>query len=147
MKEQNYKNHRKFSVVHHFLLLPLLLVLTIVGAVKAFGANNMAEKLPWLLFSVTIFLLLVVQVFLRQHYALGLQNRIVRLEFRLRYFELMGQSASLVESGLSFGQIAALRFAHDEEFILLLKKTLSENLSPKQIKESITQWKGDYMRV
>ena len=84
---------------------------------------------------------------LRQHYALDNQNRIVRLEMRLRYFQLTGKRFEPLEQQLSFGQIAALRFASDEELLPLTDRTLKENLSAKQIKQSVTNWQGDYMRV
>lgn len=84
---------------------------------------------------------------LRQHYALGNQNRIIVLEFRLRYYELFGKPSDDVEQQLSFAQIAALRFAYDDEFKVLLDKTLRENLKGDEIKRSIKNWKADHMRV
>ncbi len=84
---------------------------------------------------------------LRQHYALGNQNRIVRLEFRLRYFELFGKPSKQTEDKLSFSQIAALRFADDEEFKVLLDRSIKENIGGDEIKLSITNWQADDMRV
>ncbi len=84
---------------------------------------------------------------MRQHYALGNQNRIVRLEFRLRHFELLGKSSIETEKQLSFSQLAALRFADDMEFKLLLDKAIKENLSADDIKRSIRNWQADDMRV
>lgn len=83
----------------------------------------------------------------RQHYALGLQNRIVRLEFKQRYFEIYGKRSDETEGKLKFSQIAALRFAYDDEFKILLEKTLKENLSGDEIKKSIKNWRGDYHRI
>ena len=83
----------------------------------------------------------------RQHYALGNQNRIVRLEFKQRYFELFGKRSDEVEERLNFGQIAALRFAYDEEFKALLQKALTQNISGDEIKKSISSWKPDHHRV
>ena len=84
---------------------------------------------------------------LRQHYALVLQNRMVRLEFKQRYFELYQQRSDDVEEKLNFSQIAALRFTYDEEFKLLLEKTLKENISGDDIKKSIKKWRADENRV
>ena len=84
---------------------------------------------------------------LRQHYALTLQNRLVRLEMRHKYSMLTGKDFEPLEAKLSFGQIAALRFASDEELVPLVARTIKENLSPKTIKESIVNWKPDLMRV
>ncbi len=84
---------------------------------------------------------------LRQHYALGNQDRIIRLEFRLRYLELMGGPSKNAEEKLSFAQMAALRFADDDEFKVLLQRTLAERLSGDAIKKAITNWQPDDMRL
>ena len=145
MKNQNYQNHKKFYPPHHFIYLPLLFILQIVGIWKIF--NDEPNQLIWILFSVIIFLFLYLALMLRQHYALGNQNRIVRLEFKLRYFELFGKSSDEVESKLSFGQLSALRFAYDDEFKVLLDKAIQQNISGDEIKKSITNWKADNHRV
>ncbi len=75
------------------------------------------------------------------------QNRIVKLEFRLRYLELFSKPSSEVEDKLSFSQIAALRFASDDEFAALLEKTIQRNLEAGEIKRLIKNWKADHMRV
>ena len=84
---------------------------------------------------------------LRQHYALGNQDRIVRLEFRLRYFEIFGKSADTVEKQLSFSQIAALRFADNNEFVHLINLALNTGISADEIKRSIKEWQADNSRV
>lgn len=83
----------------------------------------------------------------RQHYALGNQDRIVRLEMRLRYFQLTGEPFNSKEAKLSLAQIAALRFASDAELIALIERSIRENLSAKDIKESIQAWLPDHMRL
>lgn len=143
--KQNYSNHTKYYAPHHFIFLPLLFLLIVLGIWKGFTSET--NQLVWWLFSIMSFCIFYLAFMLRQHYALGNQNRIVRLEFRLRYFELFAESSKKVEEKLSFGQIAALRFSDDKEFESLLKRTLQENLSSKQIKQSIQNWQGDYMRV
>ena len=145
MKTQNYQNHRKFYAPHHFILLPILLILQIFGIYKSFQAE--INQLSWILFSVVIFLLFYIAFMLRQHYALGNQNRIIRLEFKQRYFEIFGTRSDEVSKKLNFGQIAALRFAYDEEFKSLLQKALQENLTGDDIKKSITNWNPDFNRV
>lgn len=145
MKKQNYANHVRYYPLHHFIFLPLMFILTIIGIVR--GSVSESNKLTWWLFTILSFCVLLLATMLRQHYALGNQNRIVRLEFRLRYFELFGKSSKTVEENLSFKQIAALRFADDEAFRILLERALKENLNPKDIKLAIKNWQGDYMRV
>ena len=145
MGKQNYKNHRKFYPPHHFIYLPLLLILEGIGMYNIW--NDSENKMSWILFSIVIFLLFYLAIMIRQHYALGLQNRLVRLEFKQRYFELFGQRSDEVESKLGFDQIAALRFAYDDEFKELLYQALNENISGDQIKRSIKNWRPDNHRI
>ena len=145
MKTQNYANHKKYYPPHHFVLLPLLMILLIIGLVKSF--NDSTNQLSWILFSIVVFLLLYLAVMLRQHYALGNQDRIIRLEFKQRYFEIFGKRSDEIEEKLNFGQIAALRYAYDDEFKILLEKALKENISGDTIKKSIQKWKPDFHRV
>lgn len=143
--KQQYSNYRKFYAPHHFIFLPLMLILITIGIRQ--GLRDKPHQLEWVLFSIVCFCVFYLAIMLRQHYALGNQDRIVRLEFRLRYFELFGQSSRTIESKLSFGQIAALRFANDNEFRVLLDRALAENISGDDIKKSITNWQADDMRV
>lgn len=84
---------------------------------------------------------------LRQHYALILQNRIVRLELRYRYFTLTSKRLEEFEYRLTDDQIFALRFAPDDELVLLIEDALRNNLSGDAIKKAIVHWKADYNRV
>lgn len=145
MKTQNYANHRKFYAPHHFIYLPLLMILEVFGIRKIF--TDESNQLIWILFSITVFLLFYLAFMLRQHYALGNQNRIILLEFKQRYFEIFGKRSDEIVEKLNFGQIAALRFAYDDEFKILLAKALSQNISGDEIKKSITTWKPDFNRV
>ncbi|PZR38482.1 MAG: hypothetical protein DI538_09540 [Azospira oryzae] len=145
MKKQNYSNHVRYYPPHHFVLLPLLFILTVWSVINIFYDSS--NQLLWIFLSLLSAGVLFTALLLRQHYALGNQNRIVRLEFRLRHFELLGVSSQKAEAQLSFSQIAALRFADDSEFIQLLDRALKENLPAKEIKKSIRNWQGDYMRV
>lgn len=83
----------------------------------------------------------------RQHYALGLQNRMVKLEFNQRYFEISGQRSDDIADQLTFDQIAALRFAYDDEFKELLNTVLEKNISGDEIKRSIKTWRADNQRI
>ena len=103
-----------------------------------------------LLFGAMLVMLLLitwVSYMMRQHYALNNQNRIVRLEMRLRYYQLTGKRLEQYEQQLSFGQIAALRFAPDEELLPLLERALKEDLSPDAIKRQVVNWQPDEMRA
>jgi hypothetical protein len=144
MKQQNYSNHRMYYAPHHFIFLPLMGVLMTAGIVMAY--KNETDRTIWIMFSILSFCILYLAVMLRQHYALGNQDRIIRLEFRLRYFELKGKPATAIEKQLSFGQIAALRFADDHEFDQLLANALNGH-SPDQLKKAIKSWQADDMRL
>lgn len=145
MKTQNYQNHRKFYPPHHFILLPLMMILEGYGIYKIW--DDTENQLIWILFSLVIFLFFYLAFMTRQHYAIGLQNRIVRLEFRQRYFEVFNKRSDEVCEKLSFGQIAALRFAYDDEFKELLYKALNENISGDEIKKAIKNWRPDNERI
>ena len=145
MKQQHYANHKRYYFPHHFILLPLLGFLMVFGVRN--GVTDKEHSLVWWLFAITMFCILYLAIMLRQHYALGNQNRIVRLEFSLRYFELFGKRSEEVLQQLSFGQVAALRFAPDDEFVHLLKRALEEQLSGDEIKKAIKNWKPDHNRV
>jgi hypothetical protein len=145
MIKQNYSNHKRYYAPHHFIFLPGLGILLTIGIRKAFIDDG--QQLLWTLFAIVIFCILYLAIMLRQHYALGNQNRIVRLEFRLRYFEIFNKSADVVEKRLSFSQIAALRFADNAEFIHLINLALNKGLSADEIKRSIKDWQADNDRV
>lgn len=145
MKTQNYKNHKKFYTPHHFVYLPILILLEILGVYKVF--NDHPNQLVWILFSIVIFLLFYLAFMLRQHYALGLQNRLVRIEFKQRYFEIFGRRSDDIEGKLTFDQIAALRFTYDDEFKELLYRAIHENISGHEIKKSIKNWRADLHRI
>ncbi|MFZ4929625.1 DUF6526 family protein [Chryseobacterium sp. Mn2064] len=145
MKQQNYKNHRKFYPPHHFIYLPLLIVLEIFGIYKI--GNDPEQKVTWILFSIVIFLLFYLALMTRQHYALGLQNRMIILEFKQRYFEIFNIRSDETAEKLRFDQIAALRFTYDDEFKELLYRALHENISGDEIKRSIKNWRADRLRV
>lgn len=145
MEQQHYKNHIRFYTPHHFIFYPLLLVCLGVSLYLAY--NRPEQRLEWLFASLLVILLGWLSFMMRQHYALNNQDRTVRLEMRFRYYVLTGKRLELLEDRLSFGQIAALRFASDEELPALLERTLAEHLSPDKIKKAVQHWVPDDMRV
>ncbi len=145
MKKQNYNNHIRFYEPYHFILLPLLMITIVVSAYQIFHSPFNRVLHIWV--TVVLLFLFWIAYMLRQHYSLSNQNRIVRLEMRLRYYQLTNSRFEPFEKKLSFSQIAALRFASDEELIALIERAVQEKLSSKDIKKSIVHWQGDYMRV
>lgn len=114
-------------------------------AYKAFS-NNCSQEV-WKMLGIALFTISWLAYMLRQHYALTLQNRLILTELRYRYFVLTGKRFELLEASLTDGQVFALRFAPDEEFVALAERAVSEKLSPNEIKKAIKNWKGDYRRV
>lgn len=145
MKIQNYSNHKFYYIPHHLVLYALLSLLLFVSASQIFMANGQA--LLWTVITAIIAMIFFLALMLRQHYALGNQNRTVRLEMRFRYYVLTHQRFELLEYKLSLSQVFALRFAPDEELPALVDRAIKENLSGDQIKKAIKNWMPDTMRV
>ena len=80
-------------------------------------------------------------------YTVKLQDRIIMLEVKVRAAELLPAGSDAQLAKLNSKQIAALRFASDEEFGALLERAARENLEPKDIKASIKTWRPDLYRT
>ena len=142
---QNYKNHIRFYVPHHFVFYPLIGVLLALAIRQAFIDEPNSNV--WVFISAILLLIGWLSFMVRQHYAMTLQNRVVLLEMRHRYLAITGNRLEPLEVELTFGQIAALRFASDAELPDLLQRTIAEKLPPNQIKKSIQNWLPDNRRV
>ncbi len=142
---QNYQNHRSFYTAHHFIFYPLILILA--GLCIRFSVIYPEHHFEFVGLALSFIFLGWLSYMMRQHYALGNQDRIIRLEFRLRYFQLTGKTFDALEEQLTFSQIAALRFASDAELLPLIQEAIAKKLSSGEIKRSIKHWKADYMRV
>jgi len=145
MKEQNYRNHLRYYIPHHVVFYSLCIAGMACCIYKAW--QDPALRWVWAFMGFVVFLIAFLSFMLRQHYALMNQDRIVRLEMRFRYYALTGKRLEDLEGRLSFGQIAALRFAADEELPQLVERALNENLSPDAIKRAVQHWLPDHMRV
>jgi hypothetical protein len=145
MGKQNFANHVRYYAPHHYVFYPLLL--TALSA-SVYEYNHHADQKDIWGAVIVIFIFIGWTSFMmRQHYALGNQNRIVRMELRFRYFVITGKRLEQFESKLSFPQLAALRFASDDELPALVERAVNENLSSHQIKKFIVNWLPDYARV
>ena len=85
--------------------------------------------------------------FKARSYPLAAQDRVIRLEEQLRFRALLAPEDLAKTSQLSLPQIIALRFVSDAELPGVVHRAVTENLTPKQIKETIKDWRGDYTRV
>jgi hypothetical protein len=145
MRRQSFSNHVRYYTAHHFVFYPLLLLAL---GYSVYAYNHHSDKKELWGAVIVIFIFIGWSSFmLRQHYGLGNQNRIIRLELRFRYFAITGKRFEPLESKLHFSQLAALRFASDEELPALVDLAVIENLNATQLKKSIRNWLPDHMRV
>ena len=143
------KNTPMFYPWHHFVLMPLALIMagyTIFRYTKVAGDDDQIARL-WFSVAVLAVLSLGTLVLLRQHYALKLQDRIIRLEVRQRYFEVSGQRFATLEQQLTMSQIIGLRLAGDAELPAFAQAAATEKLSSKDIQARITDFQFDALRV
>ena len=91
---------------------------------------------------------LLVVAFAARTQTLTVQNRVIRLEQRLRFRELLPADIAARANALPIGQIVALRFASDMELPGLMSQVLASQLSdPKAIKQKVKDWQGDFLRA
>jgi len=145
MSTQNFKNHIRFYPPHHFVFYPVVLGLLITAI--NYAMNDTKNQAVWLFMSALLFIIGALAFMLRQHYALVLQDRIIRSELRYRYFVTTGKRFEPLETLLNDSQLFALRFAPDAELDALSQRALKENLSGTAIKKAIQQWNPDHHRV
>jgi hypothetical protein len=144
MTTQNLKNHPQLVPMFHFVTLPAILVFIVGSFVNLFHAVQKEEGIYSASLLCLAGIILLFVAFLARVFALKAQDRAIRAEENFRYFVATGKP---LDSRLRISQIIALRFASDVEFVALAKKAADENLSSKDIKQAITNWKGDYYRV
>jgi len=141
-KPQNLANHVRFDPPFHFLMVP-------VAAITVIMVGYYLVRFPhWLgawLFVVS--LAAVVAVFKIRLYALRVQDRVIRLEERLRLTSLLPEPLRSRISELTDAQFVGLRFASDEELPALVQRALDEKLSTTDIKKAIVNWRPDYSRI
>ncbi len=144
MTEQNFANHGKFVRPYHFFVIPVLVV--------NFGWSIYRWKAAG--FSVEGFISIVVALALLLGFltvrlmALHVQDRVIRLEERLRYERVLPADLKPRVGELTVNQFVSLRFASDAELPALTRKVLDEKLdNRKTIKQLIKNWKPDYLRA
>lgn len=143
MTQQNFENHVRR--VPDFMALGITLFLTIIGAcVNLYQSVGDHHRL----YSAALILVLAVAIFLTAWYArvfaLKAQDRAIRAEENLQHFILAGKA---LDSRLTVGQIAALRFASDDEFVALAASAAAAGTAPVEIKKAVKNWRADFHRV
>lgn len=139
---QELKNHARFDPPYHFITAGLYvanLVYAIVGEVRH---PDWVSSLYLLVAA-----LLIAPILRLRQYPLKVQDRIIRLEERLRLQALAPSEWHAQIYRLSEDQLVGLRFAGDDEVVELAKQAIEHNLNRKQIKERIKNWRADEWRV
>lgn len=144
METQNFKNHAKYVPLYHFITPTVILAVIIGSGVNLYDAcMNETGFYSASLISVLSIVLMVIWFYVRA-FALKAQDRAIRAEENFRYFVSTGKP---FDSRLTTRQIIGLRFAGDDEFVALAKRAVDENLTEKQIKMAIQNWKADNYRA
>ncbi len=140
---QTYRNHTRWVPGYHFLLMPIL-VLNLVWSLYRLVAGFSFETVVGLLLAFGLALgFLFARVF-----ALAAQDRVIRLEERMRMQTLLPDDLKPRINEFTTSQLIALRFASDDELPDLARKVLDEKIvEQKPIKEAIKVWRPDYQRV
>jgi hypothetical protein len=141
-KPQSHANHARLDPPFHFVLAPLGVAAIILSIILLVRHSRMASTL-WVVLAIGFFLV----TFKTRGYALKVQDRVIRLEERLRLAMLLPEAARPRIAELTESQLVALRFASDAELPALALRALNEGLTNKQIKSSIQNWRPDYFRV
>jgi len=142
-KPQTLANHVKLDPPFHFVLGPTLLLIIILSITNVFRHYDTLSA--WVL---VLMMLAVVNVSFRARiYALKVQDRVIRLEERLRLSSLLQEPLRSRIGELTESQLVAIRFACDAEAPAIVQKALAENLKNKDIKKAIGTWRPDYFRI
>ena len=140
---QNFENHAKFVPAFHVVVLGIFTInlgWSLYRVAHAFSAESILS----LLLAIAFILL----AFYSRTFALTVQDRVIRLEMRLRMLQILPAELRPRISEFSVNQLVALRFASDAELPALAKKVLDEKLNDrKAIKKMIREWEPDFLRA
>jgi hypothetical protein len=141
LKIQNYRNHAYRPVASTIVFL--LAATAIVATLGQWLAGWRVQTLVLLCVSVSAFVLALIS---RTH-STRLQNRIIRLEMRIRLQELLPRDRHALIDALTPAQLVGLRFASDAELPALAARAAAEGLSRDDIKKAVRDWQPDWMRT
>jgi hypothetical protein len=140
---QTYQNHTRRLPIFHFVVLPLLLLYFIGTLYAAISTKGLIEHLD-LMLSVALILLALSA----RRMAVTVQDRVIRLEERLRMRSLLPADLQPRIEEFTLPQLIALRFASDEELPALAREVLDKHIEDQNvIKQKVTRWRGDYLRA
>jgi hypothetical protein len=142
-REQSYKSHTRWLPPFHFFIMPVMLINLINAARHAFQQPTLHTG--WeIVFALG---LLTLALFSRVQ-ALTVQDRVIRLEERLRMRQVLPPELQQHIDTLSHRQLVALRFASDAELADLVREVVAGKLSTsKDIKQRVKNWRSDWLRA
>ncbi len=146
---QSYSHHTRWDPPFHFFLLPVFALAVILSLVHFFAHtmhSSFRENFHAFLLVVLAFALLTLMFKVRL-YSLKVQDRVIRLEERLRLSQLLAEPLRSRIPELTEDQLCGLRFASDAELPKLAERSMNEKLSRDAIKKSIQNWRADHWRV
>jgi hypothetical protein len=144
MAEQNVANHAKMVPLFHYFVFPMLVVNLVASIIRLIHGRHWVNGTIDVLTAAALFLL----CYYARIFALTVQDRVIRLEERLRYEKLFPEDLKARIPEFTRGQLVALRFASDAELPELARKVLSENLTDrKAIKQLVKNWRPDHLRA
>jgi hypothetical protein len=140
---QSLANHTRWHAPFHYFVLPVMLINVIWSVIQFVKAPD--RNSGWW---IVVSLALLILTFLVRLNPLKAQDRIIRLEERLRYQQVLSPALLPQTSALRTEQIIALRFAGDDELEELVGAVLAGKLTKSiEIKRAIKNWRGDTFRV
>ncbi len=139
---QDFRHHRRYDPWYHFFALPVLLVAFFVHLWQTIRSPS-----GWSIWDAIVAAALAVLALKARTFALRDQDRIIRLEERLRLAALLPEPLRARIASLTPDQLIGLRFASDEETAGLVQAALDENLSGEAIKKRVKSWRADVLRV
>jgi cellulose synthase/poly-beta-1,6-N-acetylglucosamine synthase-like glycosyltransferase len=148
-KPQTFANHARFDPPFHFFVLPIFLLGLILSLIHFFAhitEGGFRDHFHAFLL-ILLALALLILAFKVRLYTLKVQDRVIRLEERLRLTQLLSEPLRSRIPQLTEDQLIGLRFASDAEVAKLVERALNEKLDRKQIKQAIQTWRPDYWRV
>ena len=144
MAEQNFENHVRLVPAFHFFVLPVLALNAVWSIARVVRGGFSFDGVVWILASFAILL----AALLGRVFALSVQNRVIRLEERVRMDRLLPADLQPRIGEFSCGQLIALRFASDLELPELARKVLTDKIQDsKVIKKMVKNWRADYLRA
>jgi len=144
MTAQSYANHARYVKGFHFLLASLLAIGAITSLVNLYLQVRANDSIIGSILITILFVCGILLFWFARRFAITVQDRSIRAEESLRYYILTHKP---LDNRLTPGQIVALRFAYDDEFLVLADRAVREDLSPDEIKRSIKKWKPDHNRA